>query len=106
MKNLHSNEELDLNILIFYTKVPDLAEIVASKTDWNGMNIFFEVSWWMINYFIIKKNPFMEQLEILNVYFIASWSCFCQHYPEIGHLIKNGAIVAGCEVDYCSYNLR
>ena len=60
----------------------------------------------MFNSFIIKKNAFMEQLQILNVYFIASWSCFWQHYLEIGHLIQNAAIVAECEVDYCSYNLH
>ena len=60
----------------------------------------------MFVYFIIKNNSFKDQLQIFDVYWIASWSCFCHHYPEIDHLIQNSAIVAGCEVDCCSYNLR
>ena len=40
MKNWRSNEELDLNILIFYTKVAELAEIVGRKTDWKSVNLF------------------------------------------------------------------
>ena len=40
MKNWRSNEELDLNILIFYTKVAELAKIVGRKTDWKSVNLF------------------------------------------------------------------
>ena len=44
MKNLRNNWKRDLIILIFYTKVTELAEIAVRKTDWNGVNLFSEVS--------------------------------------------------------------
>ena len=38
MENGRSNGKRDLNVLIFYTKVAELAEILVRKTDWNGVN--------------------------------------------------------------------
>ena len=37
MKNKRSNVELGLNILVFYTKVSELAEKSVKKMGWNDM---------------------------------------------------------------------
>ena len=37
MKNKRSNVKLGLNILVFYTKVSELAEKLAKKMSWNDM---------------------------------------------------------------------
>ena len=42
MKNRRNNGKRDLNILIFYTKVAELAEIVVRKTDWNSVNLLLK----------------------------------------------------------------
>ena len=40
--NLRSNEELGQNILIFYAKVAELAEVLVKKTGWNGLNFLLK----------------------------------------------------------------
>ena len=37
MKNKRSNMKLGLNILVFYTKVSELAEKLVKKMGWNDM---------------------------------------------------------------------
>ena len=42
VKNWRNNEKRDLNQLIFYTIVAELAEILVRETDWNGVNLLLK----------------------------------------------------------------
>ena len=42
MKNRRNNGKRGLDILIFYMRVAELAEIVGRRTDWNGVNLLLE----------------------------------------------------------------
>ena len=42
MKNRRNNGKPDLNILVFYMRVADLAEIVVRRTDQNGVNFLLK----------------------------------------------------------------